>query len=412
VISSMMMVNPAHATGNVPVSISCSSYTLVNSQSPGEVAFEVPGFPTAAAACAYENFGLGSSFPNGSYSCASPYTFWWAVCAAVNSCPANSMPTGSTCTCNTGYQPDPTGTSCVLPACPDHASRTTPGAACTCDANYQFDATGTSCIQEQYTIALSGLGGEVMPTKTRAAYAEVTSSGSPKSGAQVTLILTVVPENGDPILASNVGSVSPNGGSTGADGRLPFVFTAPVAGGTHTITATCTGCTNEATGTIRVPGCSVPPLTSPPFTDPVAEGFENGNRWRQDLLTADYQNKLACVQNAITAAGGTFTPTSAYRPTQYQQHLFEIIDRDSRLDPDTMNTHPECQALRNKVTQEMGGHGLRHNQLVAEPDTSRHESGTAFDLTPNGLTDAQLAPVYTGCGVSHTAVTGEPWHVQ
>jgi hypothetical protein len=91
---------------NVPVSISCSSYTLVDGQSRGEVAFEVPGFPTAAAACAYEKFGLGSSFPNGSYSCASPYNFWWAVCAAVNSCPANSTPAGSTCTCNTDYVPE------------------------------------------------------------------------------------------------------------------------------------------------------------------------------------------------------------------------------------------------------------------------------------------------------------------
>lgn len=146
VISSMMMVNPAHATGNVPVSISCSSYTLVNSQSRGEVVFSVPGFPTPGAACAYENFGLGSSFPNGSYSCASPYTFWWAVCAAVNSCPANSMPTGSTCTCTDPYVPDPTQTYCILPACPDHASRTTPDAACACETNYKFDAAGTSCV--------------------------------------------------------------------------------------------------------------------------------------------------------------------------------------------------------------------------------------------------------------------------
>src|SRR3989338_3750736 len=145
-------------------------------------------------------------------------------------------------------------------------------------------------------------------------------------------------------------------------------------------------------------------MDTPPFSAPVAQGFENGNRWRPDLLTADYQTKLACVQNAITVAGGTYTGTSAYRPFQYQQHLFEIVDKDYDLDTDYIVAHPECQALRNKVTGEMGGHGLKFNQLVADPGTSRHESGTAFDLTPYGLTDAQLAPIYAGCGVSHTAV--------
>lgn len=160
--------------------------------------------------------------------------------------------------------------------------------------------------------------------------------------------------------------------------------------------------------------CPVPGLT--PLTDPVAIDFENGARWRPDRLTADYQTKLACVQNGIVARGGTSVGTSAYRPTQYQQHLFEIVDRDFRLSrPGYMGSHPECQTLRDKVTGEMGpspGHALRRNQPVATPGTSRHESGMAFDVTPSDLTDAQLAPVYTGCGVTHTAVPGEPWHVQ
>ncbi len=102
-------------------------------------------YPTPGAACAYSGNGytgypLGSAFGNGSYSCVPSYL--WAVCASpVYSCPANS--TGSsTCTCNTGYVPDPTQTSCVLPACPAHAS----GTPCACDAGYKFDAAGTSCV--------------------------------------------------------------------------------------------------------------------------------------------------------------------------------------------------------------------------------------------------------------------------
>jgi hypothetical protein len=159
--------------------------------------------------------------------------------------------------------------------------------------------------------------------------------------------------------------------------------------------------------------CDIPGLT--PLTDPIAIDFEDGNRWRPDGLTADYQSKLKCVQDGITTRGGSSAGTSAYRPTQYQRHLSEIIQKDALLDADTMTAHPECQGLRDEITRAMGappGHGLQHNQLVAEPGTSRHESGMAFDVTPSGLTDAQLTLVYTGCGVTHTAVSGEPWHVQ
>jgi len=58
------------------------------------------------------------------------------------------------------------------------------------------------------------------------------------------------------------------------------------------------------------------------------------------------------------------------------------------------------------------GHNLQPKQDVATPGSSRHESGTAFDLTPHGLTAAQLAPIYTSCGVVHKALPKEPWHVQ
>ena len=78
-----------------------------------------------------------------------------------------------------------------------------------------------------------------------------------------------------------------------------------------------------------------------------------------------------------------------------------------------MVAHPECKALRDKITGEMSSvHGLRPGQPVAPPGSSRHESGRAFDLTPNGLTKAQMAPIYAGCGVKNTKVKSEPWHVQ
>jgi hypothetical protein len=137
----------AHATGNVAtVFISCSSYVFQNAHS----GYEQGGYATAAAACGSAGVGLGAYAGNGNYYCASSNEHRALCMAPVYSCPANSTGTPATnptsCTCDDPYVPDTTQTSCILPACPDHASRTTPGAACTCDANYKFDAAGTSCV--------------------------------------------------------------------------------------------------------------------------------------------------------------------------------------------------------------------------------------------------------------------------
>jgi D-alanyl-D-alanine carboxypeptidase len=76
----------------------------------------------------------------------------------MGSCPAHS--TGmTTCTCNDGYTPDTTQTSCVIAACPDHAS----GMPCTCDTGYKFDAAGTSCISTCPVDPLTPLDSAVQP---------------------------------------------------------------------------------------------------------------------------------------------------------------------------------------------------------------------------------------------------------
>jgi hypothetical protein len=115
VISLMTMLKPAHATGNVPpVFLSCSNYLYQNAWS----GYERGGFSTAAAACAIANQSVGAYTFNGSYFCTGS-NYYRALCISpVFSCPANS--TGSTtCTCNAGYQPDSTGTSCLpVSTCP------------------------------------------------------------------------------------------------------------------------------------------------------------------------------------------------------------------------------------------------------------------------------------------------------
>lgn len=281
-ISTMTMVNPAHASGIVsPTTLyhaggnnsgfNCANMTSLGAVQSCELAKHdkwladdltyfnsIPnaiGNPLSCPTAVLADSGptspyidiFGITYYRGSYSVGG---FWipiyYLYCDGPHvdnhymstqlSCPANSTQTGSTCTCNDNYV-----------------------------------SAGTSCIPETYTIALSGLGVEVMPTKTRDAYALVTTTtGSLKSGAQVSLALTVVPENDGLLYAAHVGAVSPNGGSTEADGRLSFVFTAPVRGGLHTITATCTNCTNQATRDDQ--GARVP--------DPALDGADRSGRDR------------------------------------------------------------------------------------------------------------------------------------
>jgi hypothetical protein len=303
----------------------------------------------------------------------------------------------------------------VSKICPEHAHAS--GTTCICNdptwtdpLKYEPDSSQTKCIPDKYTIALSGLGGDVMPTKTRAAYAQVTTStGSPKSGAQVTLILTVKPDNGDPILASNVGSVSPNGGSTDSYGKLSFVFTAPPEGGTHTIDAFCTGCTNYAEGTIKVPGCSVPALTAPPFNDACAEVLENlsSTQAQKDAacgaLTDKLKTGMACFRDKLSGLSPAIPLkiTSDIRDVAYQAHLREIWDRMQalvQLEGDPVK-RAACADRRAEIAAEKGcdnagrctscysesatqrSHCLKGRPANPSPNDAQHTQGNAFDVS-------------------------------
>lgn len=293
--------------------------------------------------------------------------------------------------------------------CPDHSQLA--GNTCTCNDSYVPDSAGTSCIRETYTIALSGLGGEVMPTKTRAAYALVTTStGSAKSGAHVDLALTVVPELQGQLPVTYTGTLSTYAGSTGADGRLTFEFRAPTAGGLHTITASCTNCTNQATGTLTVPGCSVSDLTSladlsvfegeTPEQTLLTQQLEGGMDGYSLLSqgTKDAEQCLAGRINTVVGSPSTsgYKVTSTIRTFAYQQHLWEVWDKFIELkkkvtsDP---SIQQRCQTLITKVEGEMGlrlsqnpkkddctfgrAHCVRHEPAGADP---KHVAKIAFDI--------------------------------
>lgn len=142
-------------------------------------------------------------------------------------------------------------------------------------------------------------------------------------------------------------------GQTGDDFYISTQSSCPV-NSTGTTTCTCNDpYVPDSAGTSCVPApavsCPIPSLT--PLTDQVAIDFDNnvGSRWRPEGLIPAYQEHVRCVEREIRARGGTPVGTSAYRPKQYQQHLFEIVQKDVQLKPSLMAAHPECQALRDEI---------------------------------------------------------------
>jgi hypothetical protein len=308
--------------------------------------------------------------------------------------------------------------------CPLHAS----GSPCVCDAGYKFDVSGTSCV-EQYTISLQiPPPAEVMPSATKSAYALVTrSDGSAKSGTQVVLSLTVVPELLGQLPSTYTGTLSANtvsigstiySGETGTDGRLNFVFRAPTRGGIHTIAAGCVGCSNDETGTIKVPDCPVPPLTD------ISKLSELLDKTQKEAdLTKALENKVngysllsdetrtaeRCLADRINAV--VYQPdyrlTSTVRTFAYQRHLWEVWDRFWRLKDASPAIQQRCHALISEVEGEMGfrleqdptregepcdeatgrGHCIITGPAKADP---KHTQNIAFDISRGTVTKFRL----------------------
>lgn len=157
----------------------------------------------------------------------------------------------------------------------------------------------------------------------------------------------------------------------------------------------------------RVDTCAVPPLT--PIEDFGAEAveFENlDNRFVTDQRF-HLNTEMACLQNYVTAAGGSTVPISAYRSTGYQQHLREVWDTWRALD--AIDTE-ECEALKQEVNAEFGRDG--HNLLSTQRPgvNSLHEQGLAFDMRVNGLTDIDIDIAAATCGLYRFDPISDPNH--
>jgi hypothetical protein len=124
------------------------------------------------------------------------------------------------------------------------------------------------------------------------------------------------------------------------------------------------------------PPCRVAPLQA--IEDAEALTMETvgaGSTLNLDGLTTRTSKALTRFQTSIERHGGSFTLTSAYRPSAYQSHLrdvwfkwmFELRD----------NQDPSCMELKAEVGNEFARHSLLTTQYPVE--VSDHTLGLAFD---------------------------------
>jgi hypothetical protein len=110
-------------------------------------------------------------------------------------------------------------------------------------------------------------------------------------------------------------------------------------------------------------------------------------------LTAYTSNGLACMEAQAQLVGGSFIPTSAFRPNTYQTHLREVWDKYQKI---IGWNEAECNAVKANITTDWQLHGL-----VYQPATnSNHSQGTAFDAWWNLPSGTDIDTLAQGCGLS------------
>lgn len=152
--------------------------------------------------------------------------------------------------------------------------------------------------------------------------------------------------------------------------------------------------------------CPVPHLT--PLTDPLAIRMEGGDRVIFDGLTTEMRQAVGCFENAISNAEGTFTITSAYRPPQYQQHLWEVWNRYDSL---IYNRSPECSELRNQIIEEFTSHQLLRTQEPAIGRSS-HSDGIAIDANISLPVEQNEDTIANNCELYRPLPQTDPGHFQ
>lgn len=105
--------------------------------------------------------------------------------------------------------------------------------------------------------------------------------------------------------------------------------------------------------------------------------------------------QLALSQNNPPA---TLEVTSAYRPYEYQKHLYQIYNAWKR-EQLILNTDAACAPIKEAIRREYSYHHLQ--SLVANPDgqNAPHMDGTGVDLSISGISYAQANALAQSKGI-------------
>lgn len=169
--------------------------------------------------------------------------------------------------------------------------------------------------------------------------------------------------------------------------------------------------------------CPVGPLTTQHMNEPPYD---------ESYLAIELREALSCFRDAVAALGGSMTPTSGYRPTEYQAHLYEL--RTNFVELSQLNgivayldgrrpqlaTTPgtaACQSVVDAVNAEIRQHLLvartDGTPAVSAPGNSLHELGRAVDLTVGGLpANVSADRLARNCGLYRPYVANDPVHYE
>jgi hypothetical protein len=182
---------------------------------------------------------------------------------------------------------------------------------------------------------------------------------------------------------------------------LPFTDLNTGQGGSPTVTGQGQVASSTIAGT-----CSVRPLS--PLMTPQAIMMEKGQ-------TVIFESPVLqqCAQKFVAAVGGGARINSAFRPQEYQTHLWEIRDRwcDQKL---RTNTDASCSSLKTAIGAEVNKHfGSSWSCGAVAKGNSNHAKSTAVDI---GGIPSHSAPAVQQAAANNCLVwknfPGDPWHYE
>ena len=154
--------------------------------------------------------------------------------------------------------------------------------------------------------------------------------------------------------------------------------------------------------TVAPNACSIAALT--PLTDPLALQMEGG----QTVIWTNTAPQLqVCVNKFISKVGGKVD--SAYRPQEYQTHLWEIRDRWCTLRLQT-SSDASCSDLKSTVSAEVTKHFGAGWACGAVGPTSRHTAGTGVDISGIDQSSSAVQQAAVASCLTWRNYPGDPYH--